>query len=136
MGPVAAVIGAVASVGGTIASVGAQRKATRLQQQQQEATYRRQQRAAIREGQIRRSQGMATAQAMGVTGGSVTGGGVASIGSQTGSTLGFATQMSGLSSQIGMAQSRASTFGAIASIGGDVFQMAQGPDRLRAMIGQ
>lgn len=149
MGPIAAVIGAVASVGGTIASVNATRKAAktqaaiaREQQKQQEASYRRQQRAAVREAQIRRAQGMALSQGAGVTGSSLVGGGMSSIGSQVGSALGFGTQLSGLSANItnlGVSAAnytqQANMFGSIAQIGGNVFQAANGPERLRNLIG-
>lgn len=128
MGPIAAVIGAVASVGGTIATVNAQKRASRLQQQQQTLATRQSQRQAIREAQIRRAQTMSSAQALGAVGGSAVAGGTASLGSQLGSALGFSSQMSGLSKQIGVAQSRASTAGAIAGLGGSVFQMAGGFD--------
>jgi len=123
-----AIIGAVASVGGTIASVSAQRKASRLQQQQQTLATRRSQREAVREAQIRRAQTMASAQAFGAVGGSAAAGGTASLGSQLGGALGFSSQMSGLSKQIGIAQSRAATAGAVANLGGSVFQMAGGFD--------
>lgn len=121
-----AIIGAVTSVGGTIASVSAQRKASRLQQQQQTLATRRSQRQAFREAQIRRAQTMASAQALGAVGGSAVAGGTASLGSQLGGALGFASQMSGLSNQIGMAQNRAATAGALANLGGSVFQAAGG----------
>ena len=123
-----AIIGAVASVGGTIASVSAQRKASRLQQQQQTLATRRSQREAVREAQIRRAQTMASAQAFGAVGGSAVAGGTASLGSQLGGALGFSSQMSGLSKQIGIAQSRAATAGAVANLGGSVFQAAGGFD--------
>jgi len=121
-----AIIGAVASVGGTIASLSSQRRASRLQQQQQTLATRRSQREAVREAQIRRAQTMASAQAFGAVGGSAVAGGTASLGSQLGGALGFSSQMSGLSKQIGIAQSRAATAGAVAGLGGDVFQMAGG----------
>lgn len=121
-----AIIGAVASVGGTIASLSAQKKAARLQQEQQTLATRRSQREAVREAQIRRAQTMSAGQALGVAGGSGVAGGVSSLGSQLGSALGFSSQMSGLSKQIGIAQSRASTAGAVANLGGSVFQMAGG----------
>lgn len=136
MGPVASVIAAVATVGSTVASVRSQKRATAAnvkiaeeQRKQEEVTYRRQQRAAIREAQIRRAQGVATTQAAGVASGSLPGGGIASIGSQLGSTLGFSSQMSGLSSNItdlGIASAnatqRANMFGSFANIGSSVFQ--------------
>lgn len=128
MGAIAAVIGAVSAVGGTVASLNAQKRASRLQQQQQTLATRRSQREAVREAQIRRAQTMASAQALGAVGGSAVAGGTASLGSQLGGALGFSSQMSGLSKQIGMAQSRAATAGAIANLGGDVFKMAGGFD--------
>jgi hypothetical protein len=54
---------------------------------------------------------------MGVTGGSGLAGGQASLSSQLGGSLGFAGQMSGLSQEISMQQSRAQTAGAIAGLG-------------------
>jgi hypothetical protein len=123
-----AIIGAVASVGGTIASISAQKKASRLQQQQQTLATRRSQREAVREAQIRRAQTMASAQAFGAVGGSAVAGGTASLGSQLGGALGFSSQMSGLSNQISMAQSRAATAGAIANFGGDIFKTAMSYD--------
>jgi FAD synthase len=156
MGPVAAVIGAVASVAGAGAAIVGTKKAAKAsqkaadtqieiakeQQKQQEIVYKREQRSAIREGQIRRAQGIASAQAAGVSGGSIVGGGMASVGSQVGSTLGFGTQLSGLSSNItdlGIKASQftqqANRYGAIAQIGGNVFQAVGGPTRLQNMFG-
>jgi hypothetical protein len=101
------------------------------QQKQQDETYRRQQRAAVREAQLRRAQGMAMSQGAGVAQSSLAGGGVSSIGSQLGSTLGFGSQMSGISQQItnlgiqsANATQRANTFAAVADIGSSVFQYA------------
>ena len=71
---------------------------------------------------------MASAQAFGAVGGSAVTGGTASLGSQLGGALGFSSQMSGLSKQIGIAQSQAATAGAIAGLGGDVFQTAMSYD--------
>lgn len=121
-----AVIGAVASVGGTLASVNQQKKSARLQQQQQDLATRRSQRQAIREAQIRRAQAQAAAQGLGASGGSSIAGGVASLGSQAGSALGFSSQMSGLSAGITSANAKAQTYGAVAGIGGSLFQMAGG----------
>lgn len=133
----AAIIGsAIITTGATIASVKAQKQATKAnvaiaekQQKQQDESYRRQQRAAVREAQLRRAQGMATAQGAGVAQSSLTSGGVSSIGSQLGSTLGFGSQMSGLSQQItnlgiksAKATQRANTFAAVADIGSSAFQ--------------
>lgn len=121
-----AVIGAVASVGGTIMAVNQQKKAARLQQRQQDLATRRSQRQAIREAQIRRAQALSSAQALGGAGGSGVAGGISSLGSQLGGSLGFSSQMSGLSNEIGIASSRANTFGAIAGLGGSLFQAGGG----------
>jgi hypothetical protein len=139
MGPVASVIAAVVTVGSTVASVNAQKRATAAnvriaeeQQKQQELSYRRQQRAAIREAQIRRAQGLATTQAAGVTQSSLAGGGTSSVGAQVGSTLGFGSQMSGLSANItnlgiqsANATQQANMFGAFANIGSSAFQFSE-----------
>jgi hypothetical protein len=132
----AAIIGsAILTTGATIASVKAQKQATKAnvaiaeqQQKQQDETYRRQQRAAVREAQLRRAQGMAMSQGAGVVQSSLTSGGVSSIGSQLGSTLGFGSQMSGISEQItnlgiksANATQRANTFAAVADIGATSF---------------
>ena len=142
MGPIAAVIGAVASVGGTIASTRQAKKAAgfqsqqiALQQQQQELATRRSQRQAIREAQILRARTQSSAQAMGVVGSSAASGATASVGSQLGGTTGFASQMggisgqiSGLSQQIGMAQTQGSIFQGIAGLGAGLFSAADGFD--------
>lgn len=149
VGAIAAVAGAGAAVVGTAKAAKASKKAADTQvkiaeeqKKQQEIVYKREQRSAIREGQIRRAQGIASAQAAGVSGGSIVGGGMASIGSQVGSTLGFGTQLSGLSSNItdlGIKASQftqqANMFGSFAQIGGNVFQAVGGPTRLQNMFG-
>lgn len=121
-----AVVGAVASVGGTIMAVNQQKKAATVQQRQQNLATRRSQRQAIREAQIRRAQALSAAQALGGAGGSGVAGGISSLGSQLGGSLGFSSQMSGLSNQIGIASSRANTFGAIAGLGNSLFQAGGG----------
>ena len=105
----AAVIGAVA----TVSAANQQRKAARAAERQQQLQTQRSQRQAMREAQILRSQSLATAQGMGVVGGS---GGLSSLGSQLGSGLGYAGQMSGLATQQSVAQSRANTYGAFADL--------------------
>jgi hypothetical protein len=119
---IAAVIGATAAVASTAVSINQQKKASKAQARQQELSARRSQRQAIREAQIRRAQSQVQAGAMGVTGGSGLAGGQASLSSQLGGSLGFAGQMSGLSQQITMAQSRAQTAGAVAGLGMQAFQ--------------
>ena len=108
---------------GTIQSMSAEKKRAKSQQQQQQLQSRRSQRQAIREAQIRRAQGQVQAGALGVTGGSGLAGGQASLSSQLGGNLGFAGQMSGLSQEINMQQSRAQTGQAIASLGSNMPSM-------------
>jgi len=102
---------------GTIQTMSANNKRAKREQQQQQLQSRRSQRQAIREAQIRRAQGQVQAGALGVTGGSGLAGGQASLSSQLGGNLGFAGQMSGLSQEISMQQSRAQTGGAMVSLG-------------------
>ena len=119
--PVIAAIAGVAAVAGTAVSINQQKKAIKATRRQQGLSARRSQRQAIRESQIRRAQSQVQAGAMGVTAGSGLAGGQASLSSQLGSNIGFAGQMSGLSQQISMAQSRAQTAGAVADLGMQAF---------------
>jgi hypothetical protein len=124
--PVIAAVSGAAAVVGTIQSGRERRKAARLSQEQQAVATRRSRRQAIRQTQIRRAQAVASAQAGGSLTGSGAAGGIQGISSQLGSELGFSTQMSGLSAQIGRAQSRAALFGDIAQLGSIGFQAAGG----------
>lgn len=121
MPQIAAVIGAVATVAGTVASIKGQKKAAGIQRQQQAVATRQSRRQAIRQAQFSRAQSVATASATGAEGSSAALGGQGSIGSQLGSQFGFSTQMSGLSAQLGAAQSSVARSNAIASIGGTAF---------------
>jgi hypothetical protein len=71
---------------------------------------------------------------MGALGGSALAGGLGSLGSQLGSGLGFSSQMSGLSADIEKFQNRAATWGAVASMGGSLFQAGGGFDGLKAAM--
>lgn len=128
MGPVAAVIGAVATVGGTIMAYSAQKKAAKAAQKQQELSTQRSNRQAIREAQLKRAQAIAAGASMGALGGSALAGGIASLGAQLGSGLGFSSQMSNLSADINKYSQKAETWGAVASMGGSLFQAAGGFD--------
>lgn len=116
-----AILGATAAVAGTAVSIKQGKEASAATRRQQGLSARRSQRQAIRESQIRRAQSQVQAGAMGVTAGSGLAGGQASLSSQLGSNIGFAGQMSGLSQQISMAQSRAQTAGAVADLGMQAF---------------
>ena len=131
MGPVAAVIGAVATVGGTVMQYSAQKKAAKAAQRQQNLSTQRSNRQAIREAQLQRAQAIAAGASMGALGGSALAGGLGSLGAQLGSGLGFSSQMSSLSNDINKFQQRAATWGAIASMGGSLFQANDGFDGVK-----
>jgi hypothetical protein len=141
-------ISAAATVVGTAASISAQKKSANLQagiakkqQQQQELSYQRQQREALREAQIRRAQGATSAQGLGVGSTSLAYGGMSSIASQTGSALGYGSQMSGLSGEIvnmgiaaNAANAKAATYNSMAGIAGGAFNWLGGPDQFRKLV--
>ena len=115
----AAVIGAGAAVAGAVATskaAKAQGQAAASAQKQQELAYNRSQKQAIREAQIRRAQATASTQSMGALSSSGFAGGVSSLSSQVGSTLGYSTQLSGLSKEQSMYQTRAANYGAFADL--------------------
>lgn len=131
MGPVAAVIGAVATVGGTVMQYSAQKKAAKAAKRQQDLSTTRSNRQAIREAQLQRAQAIAAGASMGAIGGSALAGGLGSLGSQLGSGLGFSSQMSGLSADIEKFQQKAAMWGAVAGMGGTLFQLGGGFDAFR-----
>ena len=119
MAVTAIIVGAVAAGAGAVATNKAakeQRKAAESAQKQQELSYSRSQKQAIREAQIRRAQATASAQSMGALSSSGFAGGVSSLSSQVGSTLGYSTQLSGLSKEQSMYQTRAANYGAFADL--------------------
>lgn len=119
MAVTAIIVGAVAAGAGAVATNKAakeQRKAAESAQKQQELSYSRSQKQAIREAQIRRAQAAASAQSMGALSSSGFAGGVSSLSSQVGSTLGYSTQLSGLSKEQSMYQTRAANYGAFADL--------------------
>lgn len=118
---VIAAIGAVATVAGTVRQVQLGKKQANLQRDQQALATRKSRRQAIRQAQITRSQAIASSQAGGTGTSSGNAGGIGSLTSQLGSELGFSSQMSGLSHQIGNLQSQISTAGAITGLGGSLF---------------
>ena len=140
----AAVVGAGAAVVGTVQANKA-RKAQSKVQQEQIAEQRRQQqlqsqmqrRQSIRSAQLQRAQAMSFGQAAGGAGGSGMAGGLSSFASQFGAGSGYATQqsginqnLSGLSSQYARLGNQAAQGQALAQIGGTVFTMAGGPEKI------
>lgn len=118
MPQVALIAGAVASVAGTVISVRQQRKAAKLQQQQQTLAARRDRVRAVRQAQIARAQATASAAGSGSLASSGVAGGVGSISSKLGAELGFSTQMSALSRDITRAEGKARMGSGIAELGG------------------
>ena len=123
------VIGAVTGVVGAVSlakSARAARKEGEAQAQQDKLATRRSQRQAIREAQIRRAQTLASAQGVGALDSSGVQGGISSLSSQLGGTLGFSTEMSGLSQRITKLRTKADTYGALAGLGFTVFNATGG----------
>lgn len=118
MPQVALIVGAVASVAGTVISVREQRRAAKLQQQQQSLAARRERVRAVRSAQIQRAQAIASAAGSGALASSGVAGGVSSISSKLGAELGFSRQMSSLSRGITSAESRARMGSGLAELGG------------------
>lgn len=94
-----------------------QKKARAAQQRQQQLQVRRSQVQAMREAQITAARQRAAAGAIGGLETSGVLGGRAAIGSQLGAGLGFASQMSGLSRDIGMFQQQAANISGMSGIG-------------------
>ena len=107
---------AVVGAGAAVVSARNQQKASESAQKQQELSYARSQKQAIREAQIRRAQATASVQSMGALSSSGFAGGVSSLTSQLGSTLGYSSQLSGLSKEQAMYQSKAATLGAYSNL--------------------
>jgi hypothetical protein len=129
MGPVLGVLTAVSGVVGAVGAIqssAAQRRAARLQEQQQAVATRRSQRQAIRQAVIARGAAINNAGAANALGGSGLAGGVSSVGSQVGEQLGFSTQMSGISGGINAANRSAARWGALSQLGFTGFQMGGG----------
>lgn len=103
---------------GTIGQHKAQEKAANLQQQSNTLATRRSSIQAIREVQMKRASTINEAVSSGAQGGSAVAGGITGLGSQLGSGLGYASQQSGISTQINKANQQAELFGAVAKIGG------------------
>ena len=118
-------IGAVATVVGTVKSVQMQQKSAKLQDQQQKLQNRRSAIQALREAQIKRASAIASGATQGGLDSSSLNGGISSLDSQMGSGLGYASQMSGLSSGISKAQSSADLWNAITQLGGAAYRKGQ-----------
>ena len=98
--PVIMAVSSVASVAMQARAAGAQRRAAETQQRQQEVQALASRRRSMRAAQVQRATTLATAQGAGAIGSSAVAGGLSSLSSQLGSSVGFQTQMSGLSRDI------------------------------------
>ena len=107
---------AIIGVGAGIASAqaSAQATATQRQQAQQQAMFER--RRAIRQTIMERQLAVNIAASTGLEGGSAAAGGIASIGSQLGTNLGYGSLQSGLSNQYYQQTQRAQTLGGVSSL--------------------
>lgn len=153
---IAAVVGAGAAVYGAVQSAKAGRKAARAQQQQavlqqqqvgiqreqaeeqrkaQVIQERRSRRSAIRRNQVARAQALSSAQSAGGFGGSAVAGGIGSMSSRLGESLGFGSQMSGISQNItNLGAQSAGIQGQIAGLGGQIAGY-QGDQAVASSIG-
>jgi len=127
-------VSAGAGIGGTIKAQKAASQSAKLQQRQQEEQNRRSQRQAIREAQIRRAQTQQTSTASGARFGSGLAGGISSLGSQVGETLGYSSMMSGLNRQISMASSKAQFGADLGSLGFNAFNYLSGGQGFKALF--
>lgn len=128
------VASAVIGTAGTVYSVAQQKKAARASQRQQELQNRASKRQAIREAQIRKASTTQEATASGAQFGSGLAGGISSLGSQLGSTLGFSSVMSGLNKTIAMAGARADFGAAVGNLGFKAFDTLGGPEWLKGKV--
>lgn len=138
-----ATIGAVTAVAGTglqLKAASEARSGQRLQRRQQELVTRRERRQSIRQAQRLRAQAVASASGTGALGSSGLAGGLSSLASQTGEGLGFSTQGSGLSRDIGAAFDRSSRLGSIGDtavgLGGLAFRQGGGFSGLKSEIAE
>lgn len=116
--PILATVSTAAVVAGTVGQYRAQEKAASLQQASNNLATRRSSIQAIREVQMKRASTINEAVSSGAQGGSAVAGGITGLGSQLGSGLGYASQQSGLSTQITKTNQQAELFGTVAKIGG------------------
>lgn len=119
-GLVVSAVGTLGGIASSIVGMRQQKKAQKAAEQQAALQRNQERRRMIREQRIRRAQSLNAAAQIGATqeGSSGIAGGLTSLNSQTGSNLGFATQMQGLSDIQSKASLGASKAGAIGSIFG------------------
>lgn len=134
--PVITAVSGVVSTIATVKSAKAQKNAAMEQQRQQEVAARRSRRQAIRRAQIQRSELVAASAAIGGGTSSGAAGGMASIGSQLGSGLGYSTQQSAISQNIAGFQQQAQKYSNVAGVAGSVFSFGAKQGGLDWMLPQ
>lgn len=102
------------------------RRLEEAQRRQQEVATRRSRRSAIRERAIRSAEVVAAANAFGAGASTGLEGSVGSLGSQLGSGLGFSTEMSNISRDIGSASTSLRRGQAISNFGFSLFNASGG----------
>lgn len=120
IGAIAAVVGTGAQLYSGMQAAKEQKKAREAQQRQQNLQYRRSQISNLRQAQIASARSFVQAGAVGGLGGSGFAGGRSSFSAGFGADSGYASQISGLSNQISIAQQRAADWQGIGNIGGAV----------------
>jgi len=133
--PVINAVAAVSTIVGVVGQSNSQRKAAAAQERQQQLQVQMQRRQAIRQAQLQRAQTLSYGSAAGASGSSAIGGGISSLGSQLGSQFGYSSQMSGISGNINMFNAQGERFGALATLGGNVFKATGGMGQLGDTIG-
>jgi len=103
-----------------LASLMQQSKAAKKAEQQQEFQRRTSVRKVLRERQLKRAQARITAEGAGIGFSSAAAGGIASLGAQTGTAIGRAGVMSGLSKDITRLQSSANMLSGLGSLAGEM----------------
>lgn len=123
---VGSIAGAGAAVVGTVSANRNAKKQVAAQQQQQEVSARHERMQAIRQAQIQRAAAAMTSVGAGSSDSSGASGGIGSIGSQLGTNMGYASQMTGLSRMISSFGQRAQTAQGIAGLGMSAFNALGG----------
>lgn len=114
------------TIGGMAGQAKTSQKITDQQLQAEKLRANRERRQSIRQAQLQRAQMAVAAQAYGAQGSSAIGGGMASLGSQVGESMGYATQMSGISQNLTRLDAEASKYAAMTKIGSSIYGSSLG----------
>ena len=127
MAPVVAGIGLALSAVGTFKQAQAQKKAAKISQAQANLQERRERRRIVRAARAQRANIVAAeANQVGAGATSAAAGGAGAVTSNQSANLSFLNNSARLQTAFAGAQSDAATFGALASVGGQIFSGAGG----------